>query len=612
MPVKLTAYNIMLLLILALLLVFVYQNINQDQALIKIGIVDSGCSLSQSEYVVEYTNYANISYGFPSNDLSKYDTLNHGENICQIIIDNTEEVELYSAKIAHSTGVLTFKALFAAIEWLVEEKNVNVINLSLGSSGILNDELIHGLDKYMNKTIFVAASGNTGSNDYNTNGRADWPAILPFVIGVGSFENNESQPAYYSASGRAFNGIYSTSFSSFGSYNGIRGTSISTPYITARLVSLMQDLDDNDIIYELDDLMSILATLTSDEKFDPVLGWGDPTGIIKPIISNSIMIEGIDEIDEFRRFNDEEWDIKWKYHTFDPEGEIKGFDMTFSGNGSDAIQRHSVEDQAWGSILSLKFNPKNMDEGRYTVFVNNNLGNSVSYSFNLFNQSEGKILFDHRTSINSYGHSYGEFSTAEGLFRSYGYTVDHLFFDEPVALEQYKLVIAPRFLQKETVVSETFEKIFDNQIFEDYMTYIQSGGIFMPLTDIDDNTRVEELNDFLIPLGVNYTLKRIHNNFFPVSVSNFTENSLTEGIVNFDFVGQEIVNTGINTEIAWVKMIETNLFETYFDYRSIGVLGSYGIGKFLILGSTYPLTNDYLQTISLVHFDKLLINLISI
>ncbi|MHA2169551.1 MAG: S8/S53 family peptidase, partial [Candidatus Kariarchaeaceae archaeon] len=201
------------------------QNVKSNP--VSVGVVDSGCRYNM-DYVADYQTFTNKTYGYPSNEVTTYDTREHGEYVCEIIHNYAPNANLYSARIADSSGILTFEGAFAAVKWLVEEKEVEIINLSIGSEPIFSEKLENALENYTDNVIFIAAAGNTGYTNFDSNGLGDWPASLPSTIGVGAVSEFATDiGADYTASGRTYFGPFVTEFADSGKYSTKSGTSIS-------------------------------------------------------------------------------------------------------------------------------------------------------------------------------------------------------------------------------------------------------------------------------------------------------------------------------------------------------------------------------------------------
>ncbi len=140
-------------------------------------------------------------------DLVNLDTYGHGTHLAGIINGNGDEVlgiapdsRIVSVKVAGATGETSIAQVIAAIDWVVEHKNDNglnirILNLSLGMPGIKTsqgDPLSAAVERAWHAGIVVvAAAGNRGSEF----GGIDSPAVSPYVIAVGAHESYDSSGA---------------------------------------------------------------------------------------------------------------------------------------------------------------------------------------------------------------------------------------------------------------------------------------------------------------------------------------------------------------------------------------------------------------------------------
>lgn len=101
------------------------------------------------------------------------------------------ESRLLVAKVVGRNGNISVEAVAKAIRWAVD-RGARVVNLSLG--GNLYSELERSAVDYAtrNGVVVVAAAGNGYGN------RADYPARLPHVIGVGATANRQNKVAAFS------------------------------------------------------------------------------------------------------------------------------------------------------------------------------------------------------------------------------------------------------------------------------------------------------------------------------------------------------------------------------------------------------------------------------
>ncbi|MHA2250112.1 MAG: S8 family peptidase [Candidatus Kariarchaeaceae archaeon] len=582
-----------------------------------VGVVDSGCGQNEN-YVKEYQTFTNTTYGYPTNEITTYDAYGHGFLVCEIIHNLSRESSIYSAKVANSDGILTYEGLFAAIKWLVEEINVDIINLSLGSEPMITELLQHGLDEYANQTIFVASSGNTGSSTYDSRGYGDWPASLPWTIGVGAVADENGQiGAYYSASGRTLIGSFIAEFADVGIYRGRSGTSFSTPFITGKIAQLLNQLRDEGIKVNTNEIIAILSKTThgwGTNVFDEVIGWGIPDlGVdLDELLQPTIVINGYSEIDEHIRYSGEQWEVVWKINSYGMEPNDVINQVLFSGNATDSVIKTAIENFSWGSLLSISFNASS-EKGRYVLNLNNDYGNSITYQFEVLPETKGRILLDHRFSINGFGHPYGEFNQLEKLLREQSFIVEHEHKDMMIDLDQYVAIIVPRFYQKIDVQPLSFTREDLDDYTSSYIDYIQNGGSVMILTDQPMYTNYLEDMPLLTKLGANFTGIDISLSDRNVNVNNFSNSVVFDGVGNLPYLGGEV--KGINqsvAELGWYREQIIGQTSVLQFYRSIGVEGELGLGSYIILGATNFVTNPYLTSLSGVGYERMILNFLDI
>ncbi len=141
-------------------------------------------------------------------NVANLDTFGHGTHLAGIISgDDGDEVvgiapqsRIVSVKVAGATGETDIAQVIAGIDWVVEHRNDNglnirVLNLSLGVDGVptnQGDPLSAAVERAWDAGIVVvAATGNRG----NDHGGIDSPAVSPFVVAVGAHEMYDSSGA---------------------------------------------------------------------------------------------------------------------------------------------------------------------------------------------------------------------------------------------------------------------------------------------------------------------------------------------------------------------------------------------------------------------------------
>jgi len=154
-----------------------------------------------------------VSFEGASSDAAFLDTYGHGTHMAGIIAGTRQGHEgiapgarIVSIKTAGHDGITTVPQVVAAIDWVVEHRNtdglnIRVLNLSLGLSGVQDhrgDLLSAAVERAWNAGIFVVvAAGNSGE----TQKHMDSPAIDPYVMAVGGHDYLDGTVAPWSANG---------------------------------------------------------------------------------------------------------------------------------------------------------------------------------------------------------------------------------------------------------------------------------------------------------------------------------------------------------------------------------------------------------------------------
>ena len=170
---------------------------------VDVALVDSGIApvygLTNAGKVV---NGADISFDSQSTKKSDYvDYYGHGTHIAGIIAGNqtgkpyfrgiAPDARLLNVKVADATGAVDVSQVIAGIDWVVQHRtdnglNVRVLNLSFGTDSqqsYLADPLSYAAEvAWRNGIVVVTAAGNHGTDL----GRMTNPAVDPYVIAVGS------------------------------------------------------------------------------------------------------------------------------------------------------------------------------------------------------------------------------------------------------------------------------------------------------------------------------------------------------------------------------------------------------------------------------------------
>ena len=576
-------------------------SVSNDTKLVKIGVIDSGCNSSQSQNVEIYKTFTLEEFGYVSDEMSTEGSNSHGVSVCQLIIDNSNSAGIYSAKILDSKGTVTFGGILAAIEWLAGEIGVDIINLSLGSEPFLDPRLNEIFDKYQNEVIFVAASGNDGEL---SSGYGDWPSILPNVVGVGSVDTDTpTERSSYSHYGLNYYGLYTNEFVEIGDLSTTSGTSFSAPRVTAILGNVIALLIGEDIEYKLSDVLISALGADHDLNFSGEIGWGIPNDDFI-VTSKSLVFEGFNRDDPLVRFQNETWTLLYKFlHYGYDKAQLETLSLDFTGNGSDAVKSAELLYYEWGGILELELNNQKQNAtGLYAITLENPINNSFTYYFRNGGESKGSILFDLRNSVNGLSHTGGQLSEVEGVLREQGYTTNYAYYSLPQELTNYDTVILVNYGQKEIVAEfEVLRQDIASRSAE-YLDYLSTGGNLEIYLNLPSKLDKESIKGLLNTLGANNTdftigtLTSIYSICCSEVVSNFAQVAGFYDIDRIQFIGSEVRALGDSQEIAWFRQIVSTPLGTNIFYRSIGIMGEYMGGTYLVIGGSSVLTNEFIST----------------
>ncbi len=180
-----------------------YDGTGVDVALIDTGVVP----VDGLTWPGKVINGPDLSFESQAENLRHLDTYGHGTHLAGIIAGRDDAdsnfagmapgARIVNVKVAGGQGAVDVSQVIAAIDWVVQHRNDNdmnirVINLAYGTDSVQPyqvDPLAYAVEKAWNAGIVVVvAAGNDGNSALLRN-----PATDPFVIAVGAAENNASQ-----------------------------------------------------------------------------------------------------------------------------------------------------------------------------------------------------------------------------------------------------------------------------------------------------------------------------------------------------------------------------------------------------------------------------------
>ncbi|MDH3302917.1 MAG: S8 family serine peptidase [Acidimicrobiia bacterium] len=173
---------------------------------IDVAVIDTGVAPVSGLDGDKVLHGPDLSFEGQTPEVAYLDTYGHGTHMAAIIAGDRPGQEgiapgarIVSVKVAGHDGITTVPQVVAAIDWVVEHRNtdglnIRVLNLSLGQSGVashVGDHLSAAVERAWEAGIFVViAAGNDGSNQFHL----DSPAIDPYVMAVGAADVNGDEP----------------------------------------------------------------------------------------------------------------------------------------------------------------------------------------------------------------------------------------------------------------------------------------------------------------------------------------------------------------------------------------------------------------------------------
>ncbi|MCP3996091.1 MAG: S8 family serine peptidase [bacterium] len=172
---------------------------------IDVALIDSGVVPVDGLGGGRVINGLDVSFESQSDDLRYMDTFGHGTHLAGIIAGYDSSVDfmgiapgsrILNVKVANHEGAVDVTQVIAAIDWVVEHRNdngmnVRVINLAYGTDSTQNwqaDPLSAAVERAWRAGIVVVVAGG---NDGNSTALRD-PAFNPYVIAVGASDSNHT------------------------------------------------------------------------------------------------------------------------------------------------------------------------------------------------------------------------------------------------------------------------------------------------------------------------------------------------------------------------------------------------------------------------------------
>ncbi|MHA1928760.1 MAG: S8 family peptidase [Candidatus Thorarchaeota archaeon] len=254
---------------------------------VRVAVIDTGITINRllSSRVIAEKSFINETYGYSVGDNSTEDSSPngnmHGTYVAQIIAEQSENAAIINAKVITSSNEATSVGIIQAIYWSVLEQNCDIINLSIGKSPSIFDELKSVVEwAFAQNVTIVAACGNNGQNGV-TGSSIESPAVYQEVISVAAIDELGT-PYSFSGQGPMINRSLKPDISAAGYYSidyvTLYGTSFAAPVVTAAAANIIRFCQDNDWTWTPGMLKA--ALLMSSDQYFSYESWQTGAGVV--------------------------------------------------------------------------------------------------------------------------------------------------------------------------------------------------------------------------------------------------------------------------------------------------------------------------------------------
>lgn len=213
---------------------------------IKVGVIDGPINDFLFNKFEEHKNFSDAT----NDDLTSI----HTAVVCSIISDIAPASEIYIAQVSHKDNVpMPKRKIMDALNWLVTEKKVNLINMSLGfynnCKGDCDWERRFKILKEKYKVDVIVSAGNTSKDHPGSS--TTCPGCSNSVITVGALDEENKIDKQMNLPNTIPNKpeIYANGYLSFkrldDTWEKIGGTSFSAPIVTGLISKHYSNLQNN-------------------------------------------------------------------------------------------------------------------------------------------------------------------------------------------------------------------------------------------------------------------------------------------------------------------------------------------------------------------------------
>lgn len=594
---KIAIIIILLLISITLAGFWIYQ---YYQTGIKVGLIDSGVRFDSG---IKSKSFVDTKYGYEENE-EAYDLVGHGTQVMELIEQYTPsniKIKFFSAKVANTDKTIHYEAIIAAANWLASQE-VKFIVMSLGGWFKSNSNYTDAFyDLAASGIIIIAASGNNGHPAYDVHGLGDFPALLPWVIGVGATSVTLDGVLGFSSGGRGYQGSYAADVTDVA--NNIRGTqqgtSFAVPRVVAKALQILHAAEKKGIELNVNEMGALLSK-SAGNTFSPEYGFGYPD-VNKAIDlldgePFAVLYGGNGHLfnENYPRFRNETWSDIIYYREYGDLPIDKHMILHYRYNQSIDIDSDSLlsfkenikviikeSNHTLNSSIEIKYTGpfKNLYQLNVTSYIgyrgevpsdyltNPNAtwehkiySNLIKFTTNFIPTYNYNFLFDY-TGVKDYRFlEYGVYTNMTYTLRNEGFLTDFTYNRNELDLRQYDIIFSPYLLNRK-------ETSFIIQ-------YVQEGGTwFIGLSRIYEmsimTTYIPELNLTIIELERRDLDKATAYPYPHILTTNITE-------MYYEGVGLLINQTA--SPLGYIEGSEGNY--------TIGYTYNYGLGTIILFGSS--------------------------
>ncbi len=595
---------------------------------VRVAVIDSGINQDNeiATHIVAEASFVNSTYGFSTNMQSPKDSqpghIQHGTSVTRIIIRDAPNAAIINAKVVNSQDIATSKAVVAAIHWSVQEENCDIINLSIGRSPEISDDISTAIQWAWNQgVVIVAATGNNGQNG-TTGSSVESPAIYPEVIAVTAVDES-GIPYAFSGYGPVTGRVLKPDIAAPGYYldNSVTllGTSFAAPRVTAAAANLIRYCQENEWRWTPGMVKATLLASASYLDYEP---WQTGAGLVdvdsaRKYLHDSQKIEGLPMV-AFTNPNQGIFNFERWFLNSSNEITVQIFassNATFvlrkTGTlapfitGPEAIYLNQSGQIEYLVRVSAGTSWKGIT-GRLTFISNEYEPVSTEVKFDATPYAR-KIAFDFSHTTWSTDSIFGQFRSAYSKITESGIAVEEIRSAQEISLAKFRqydaIIVMDPCAWQYTDVGESDRPNssirYTEQELDVYHTYWQKGGNLMIIGGSNDSLDLDGANQLLALFNMSFNYDQVPAAYVVVNgvagsvqVTNITEHTVTSGISSFDYNGASLNVSDAATVLAYELF--TWSYNGTLHNGSRAVLAAEeedGVSRLLVTGSNFFIDN---------------------